>query len=210
MLQLTQLLYVLCFLAGGRNYTASVHTLPHSVTTLFGGCPWNYEAHLLVFRCILDVKQGAGTAVFWYRWVGHGIRILVYGISSSNIENRNKLWLKNNNKVNKRSCSCVPNVGMCRHGGIAACTFNLSTRRRCVVSFMPRLLYSWQKISQYPGQHQSGCSGEYKNLLLHLGLKPLFISHLACNIITTLTVFFRTVMCYFSVGCVCSLAYFNL
>lgn len=61
---------VLRFSAGGRNYAASIHTLPHSATTLYGGCPWNYEAHVLAFKCILNVKQGAGTAIFWYRYSG--------------------------------------------------------------------------------------------------------------------------------------------
>lgn len=67
MLEGMTLLYVSSFLAGGRNYAASIHTLPHSATTLYGGCPWNYEAHVLTFKCILNVKQGAGTAIFWYR-----------------------------------------------------------------------------------------------------------------------------------------------
>lgn len=52
---------------------ASVHTVPHSIATLYGGQPWDYEARLLVFRCILNSKQGAGTAVFWYRLVGNWI-----------------------------------------------------------------------------------------------------------------------------------------
>jgi len=67
MLEGMTLLCVFSFLAGGRNYTASIHTLPHSATTLYGGCPWNYEAHVLTFKCILNVNQGAGTAIFWYR-----------------------------------------------------------------------------------------------------------------------------------------------
>jgi hypothetical protein len=50
----------------GEYYTASVHTIPHSVTTLFGGHPWNYEVWVFVFRHILNDKQGGGTAVFWY------------------------------------------------------------------------------------------------------------------------------------------------
>lgn len=61
---------MLRFSAGGKNYAASFHTLPHSVATLYGGHPWNYEAHVLVFRCILNDKQGAGTAAFWYRYSG--------------------------------------------------------------------------------------------------------------------------------------------
>jgi len=36
-----------------------------------------------------------------------------------------------------------------------------------------------------------------KNFMPHLGLKPLFVSHLACNMVTILIVFFKTVM-YFS------------
>jgi len=67
MLEGMMLLYVFFLLAGGRNYTASIHTLPHSATELYGGCPWNYEAHVLTFKCILNIKQGAGTAIFWYR-----------------------------------------------------------------------------------------------------------------------------------------------
>ena len=67
MLELMKLPCVFSFLAGDRNYTASIHTLPHSASTLYGGCPWNYEAHVLTFQCILNVMQGAGTAVFWYR-----------------------------------------------------------------------------------------------------------------------------------------------
>ncbi|KDR08398.1 Putative phosphoenolpyruvate synthase [Zootermopsis nevadensis] len=61
---------VLRFSAGGKNYTTSIHTLPNSAATLYGGCPWNYEAHLRVFRCILNARLGAGTAVFWYRYSG--------------------------------------------------------------------------------------------------------------------------------------------
>lgn len=91
---------------------------------------------------------------------------------------------------------CSHSVGLCKHGGIAECIFDLSTGWRCVVSFMPQLFYSWGKIFQYPRWAQNGYYGEQKNLMPYLGFKPLFVSHLACNIVTILTVFFKTVMCF--------------
>jgi hypothetical protein len=77
MLEGMKLLCVFSFVAGSRNYMASIHTLPHSAMILYGGRPWNYETHVLTFQCIFNAKQGAGTAVFWYRWVGEGIMSLV-------------------------------------------------------------------------------------------------------------------------------------
>ncbi|KAJ4449028.1 hypothetical protein ANN_00422 [Periplaneta americana] len=61
---------MLRFSAGGNNYTAGIHTIPDSTATVYGGRPWDYEAHLSVFRCIVNSKQGAGTAAFWYRYFG--------------------------------------------------------------------------------------------------------------------------------------------
>ncbi|PSN52100.1 hypothetical protein C0J52_04339 [Blattella germanica] len=65
---------VLRFTAGGKNYTSTIHTIPHSGAYLHGGRPWNYEALILAFRCSLNtdraINLGAGTALFWYRYTG--------------------------------------------------------------------------------------------------------------------------------------------
>jgi len=56
------------------------------------------------------------------------------------------------------------------------------------------------KHPHYPGWAQNGYFGEQKNLIPHLGLKPLFVSHLACNMITILTRVFLKLVCIFQCG----------
>jgi hypothetical protein len=64
-------------------------------------------------------------------------------------------------------------------GGIAPRILNLGTRWRCVVRFMPRLLYPQGKNPWYPldrrlcgPQSRSGRGGENKNSQPSLGIKP--------------------------------------
>jgi hypothetical protein len=71
-------------------------------------------------------------------------------------------------------------------GGIAPCIFDLGTRCRWVVSFMPQLLYPQGKSPWYPldrklgePQSQSGRSGEEKNSQSLPGLKPPIIQPVA-------------------------------
>ncbi|KAJ9588291.1 hypothetical protein L9F63_018343, partial [Diploptera punctata] len=55
---------------GDRSYMCSLHNMTHCAATVYGGRPWKYEAHILPFHCNINTKQGAGTAVFWYRYSG--------------------------------------------------------------------------------------------------------------------------------------------
>jgi hypothetical protein len=70
--------------------------------------------------------------------------------------------------------------------GIAPCILDLGTRWRCVISFMPQLLYYQGKSPWYPmdrrlgkPQNWSGHSGEEKNSQPLLGLEPPIIQPVA-------------------------------
>ncbi|XP_023716266.1 prodigiosin synthesizing transferase PigC isoform X3 [Cryptotermes secundus] len=103
---------MLRFSAGRKNYTASLHTLPNNIPTLYGGRPWTYEAGIFLFRCTLNDKQGAGTAVFWYRYSGPSPAVMPLSLpilKEPHLRTENLFPLVVDLK--DRECSCSALVG---------------------------------------------------------------------------------------------------
>lgn len=80
--------------------------------------------------------------------------------------------------------------------GIAPVILKLRTRWMYAVSFMPQLLYCWEKNPQFSltrrlarPQSQSGNIGEKKNLLSLLEINPWLFSNIYFNILAQLHVF---------------------
>ena len=81
----------------------------------------------------------------------------------------------------------IPILAMKVHRGrgvTAPLVLNLSTRRRCVVSLMPRLLYPTGKSFQQGGPQESGCLGVPKTVLVLPGTE---LQHPAPSPVTTQT-----------------------
>lgn len=91
------------------------------------------------------------------------------------------------NMANVQLSLCTPWWHVGRARCIAPCIFNLGTRWRCVVSFMPRLLYPPKKNRPYPlkripggakgyrvgPKRRFGRSGEEKTFVPLPGIEPL-------------------------------------
>jgi hypothetical protein len=80
--------------------------------------------------------------------------------------------------------------GICGDGGKVACTLNLGTRWRCMVSLTFWSLYSWGKSCWYLlngrvgwSKSQSGHFGEQKNFMLLPGIAPHFLGFPACSLV---------------------------
>ncbi|PSN31973.1 hypothetical protein C0J52_22566 [Blattella germanica] len=64
------------FSAGKQKYKVSINTMPHTAVTFHGGNPWNYETHVILFHFVLNIYEGVGIAVFWYKYTGPTASVL--------------------------------------------------------------------------------------------------------------------------------------